>query len=230
VNSLSFKDCIGRRISADPMLSKIYSLILFGSYVRGDFVPGLSDLDILVIVRDESPDMVRLHEIISSCVEGTGHRFLDLPWERLENLRDPMNMGYGFKFLTIYLDDFLENHELIYGEDVAPLLPRYDTDVLMRWRMERLSKSEKLIKDRPDLAPVVAGEVCRLMAIIGGVGDISKQGVLDALKAVGDEQATDIYESYVRNRKPDKDQEYYVKFIESRIRKIESKFENQRKT
>jgi len=46
--SLSLKDCIRRRVAADPELSGIHSLMLFGSYVRGDFVPGLSDLDFLV--------------------------------------------------------------------------------------------------------------------------------------------------------------------------------------
>ena len=219
---MSFKECIRRRITVDPELFKIHSLVLFGSYVRGDFVPGLSDLDILVIVGDEAPDMDHLREIIGSCVEGVGHKLLDLPWERLENLRDPMNMGYGFKFLTIYLRDFLENHEVVYGDEIAHLLPRYDTDTLIRWRTKRLSKSGELIKDRPEMAPVVAGEVCRLMAMISGAEGISKQVVLDALKAVGDEQATDIYESYVKKRKPDKGHKYYIEFIESRIRKIES--------
>lgn len=222
VTGVSFKECIRRRITVDPELSKIHSLLLFGSYVRGDFVPGLSDLDILMIVGDEAPDMDHLREIIGSCVEGVGHKLLDLPWERLENLRDPMNMGYGFKFLTIYLRDFLENHEVVYGDEIAHILPRYDTDTLIKWRTKRLSISGELIKDRPEMAPVVAGEVCRLMAMISGAEGISKQVVLDALKAVGDEQATDIYESYVKKRKPDKGHEYYIEFIESRIRKIES--------
>ncbi|MFH0849545.1 MAG: nucleotidyltransferase domain-containing protein [Candidatus Bathyarchaeota archaeon] len=225
---MSFKECIRRRISADPELSKIHSLVLFGSYVRGDFVPGLSDLDILMIVRDEPPDMNRLHEIIGGCVEGVEHKLLDLPWERLENLRDPMNMGYSFKFMTIYLRDFLENHEVVYGEEIAHILPRYDTDALIRWRTKRLSKLDELIKNRPEMAPIVAGEVCRLMAMISGAEGISKQVVLNALKAVGDEQATDIYESYVKKRKPDKGHEYYIEFIESRIRKIESNLSHEK--
>jgi len=225
---VSFKECIRRRITVDPELSKIHSLILFGSYVRGDFVPGLSDLDILVIVRDEPPDMNRLHEIIGGCVEGVEHKLLDLPWERLENLRDPMNMGYGFKFLTIYVRDFLENHEVVYGEEVAHILPRYDTDALIRRRTKRLSKLDELIKNRPEMAPIVAGEVCHLMAMISGAEGISKQVVPNALKAVGDEQATDIYESYVKKRKPDKGHEYYIEFIESRIRKIESNLSHEK--
>lgn len=216
-----FKDCIRRKVSADPELSKIHSLVLFGSYVRGDFVPGLSDLDILVVVEDEASDLDRLREIIVGCVEGVAYKLIDLPWERLENLRDPMNMGYGFKFLTIYLPDFLENHEVIYGEEVAHLLPRYDQDTLLRWRAGRL-KDMKLPRERPDLAPVVAGEVCRLMAIVAGAGDINKKTILSALKSVGDEQATEIYENYVENRKPDKSQEYYLEFIESRMKVIES--------
>jgi len=163
----------------------------------------------------------RLREIIVGCVEGVAYKLIDMPWERLENLRDPMNMGYGFKFLTIYLPDFLENHEVIYGEEVAHLLPRYDQDTLLRWRAGRL-KDMKLPRERPDLAPVVAGEVCRLMAIVAGAEDINKKTILSALKSVGDEQATEIYENYVENRKPDKSQEYYLEFIESRMRNIES--------
>jgi len=223
---VSFKECVREKITADPERSKIYSLVLFGSYIRGDFVPGLSDLDILIVVNDELPDLDRLKESIQACAEGIDYKLIDLPWERLENLRNPVNKGYGFKFLTIYLRDFLENHEVVYGEKVSHLLPRYDMDALIRWRTKRLSKYGELIKDRPDMAPVVAGEVCRLMALINGAEDISKQAVLEALRAVGDEQATDIYEEYVKKREPDKGGEYYTEFIESRIRRIESSLES----
>lgn len=129
---MALKDCIRRRVAADPELSGIHSLVLFGSYVRGDFVPGLSDLDFFVVIRNESPDMDRLKEIIEGCAEGIKYKLIDLPWERLEDLRDPMRLGYGFKFLTIYQRDFLKHHEVVYGEEVAHLIPLYPMDELIR--------------------------------------------------------------------------------------------------
>ena len=219
---MSFKECIREKVGSDPELSRVRSLVLFGSYVRGDFVQGLSDLDILAIVEEEPPDLERLKECITACAQGIDYKLIDLPWERLENLRDPVNMGYGFKFLTIYLRDFLANHEVIYGEEIAHLLPRYDMGELVRWRAERLSKSEALIRDRPEMAPIVAGEVCRLLAVMNGAEDISKGAIMESLRTVGDEGAIEIYESYVKGVKPDKGQDYYEKFIESRISGIES--------
>ena len=228
MTSVSFKRCIRNKICADPELSKVHSLVLFGSYVRGDFVPELSDLDLLVIFRSEPPDLNCLQEIVEGCVEGVGHKLLDLSWEKLEYLPDPMNMGYGFKFPTMYLQDFLENHEVIYGEEIADLLPRYNMNELVGWRAERLSKLLDGFKDRPDLTPVLAGEVCRLMAIVNGSEDISKRAILDKLKAIGDERAIEIYDSYVKGVKPDKGQDYFTEFIESRIRIIESKSSQRR--
>jgi predicted nucleotidyltransferase len=222
VGIVSFKERVREKIAADPELSKIYSLVLFGSYVRGDFVPGLSDLDFFVVVRNELPDMDRLKEIIEGCAEGIKYKLIDLPWERLEDLRDPMRLGYGFKFLTIYQRDFLEHHEVVYGEEVAHLIPLYPMDELIRWRTERLANSGKLIEENPDLAPVVAGEVCRLIAVINGAKGISKQTILETLEKVGDEQALEIYKAYVENRQLSMDREYYLGFIASRIKHVKS--------
>ena len=222
--SLSLKDCIRRRVAADPELSGIHSLVLFGSYVRGDFVPGLSDLDFLVVARNEPPDMDRLKEIIEGCAEGIDYKLVDLPWERLDSLRDPMRLGYGFKFLTIYQRDFLKHHEVVYGEEVAHLIPLYPMDELIRWRTERLADSGKLIEENPDLAPVVAGEVCRLIAVINGAQDISKQSILETLEEAGDEQALEIYEAYVDKRQLNVDREYYLGFIASRIERVKSDY------
>ena len=208
VISLSLKDCIRRRVAADPELSGIHSLVLFGSYVRGDFVPGLSDLDFLVVVRNEPPYMDRLKEIIEGCAEGIKYKLIDLPWERLEDLSDPMRLGYGFKFLTIYQRDFLEHHEVVYGEEVAHLIQLYPMDELVRWRIERLAGSGKLIEENPGLAPVVAGEVSRLIAVINGAQDISKRTILETLEKAGDEQALEIYETYVENRQLNVDREF----------------------
>lgn len=223
---MSFKECVREKITADPELSKIYSLVLFGSYIRGDFVPGLSDLDFFVVVRNEPPDMDRLKEIIEGCSEGIDYKLVDLPWERLEDLRDPMRLGYGFKFLTIYQRDFLEHHEVVYGEEVAHLIPLYPMDEFIKWRTERLADSGKLIEENPDLTPVVAGEVSRLIAVINGAKDISKQTILETLEKAGDEQALEIYEAYVENRHLNVDREFYLEFINAKIIRIQSLLAN----
>jgi len=69
---------------------------------------------------------------------------------------------------------------------------------------------------------VVAGEVSRLIAVINGAQDISKQTILNALRKAGDEQALEIYKAYVDNRQLNVDREYYLGFIASRIERIKS--------
>lgn len=44
---------------ADAALGEGYTAVLYGSAARGDFVPGRSDINLLLIVRDLTPDTLR---------------------------------------------------------------------------------------------------------------------------------------------------------------------------
>ena len=45
----------------------IYSIILYGSAVRGDLVAGVSDINVLIILRESTPEA---HHVIADCLKG----------------------------------------------------------------------------------------------------------------------------------------------------------------
>jgi predicted nucleotidyltransferase len=220
---MDFIECIRDGIEGvDELGEGLYSLILFGSYARGDFVDGVSDLDFFAVLRGGSADTIvpRLRAIIEECTEHIKCKMVDLPWERLENLDDPMNKGYPFKFLTFYQEDFIENHVVVYGKDIVNLLPRYDREGLLRWRAERLLINIERDRDKPEMLRLGAGEVIRLIALMGGAESIDKVDVSSTLEALGDDEALEIFTAYLDGRELERPVEYWAGFIRSRIKKM----------
>ncbi len=218
---MDFTECIRDRINQDEDLaSGIHSLIVFNSYVRGDFVEGVSDLDFFaVLTGDPEEIMPRLTPIVEECTSGIEKVLLDLPWSRLSEIDDPLNKGVTFKFLTIYQDDFLENHVVVYGKGIKDVLPRYDMNELFRWRAERLLNSPERFKDNPKMLRISAGEAIRLMALMNGAKSIGKGDIRATLEAIGDEEALEIFEAYLDGRNLERSNEYWVEFITSRVSK-----------
>lgn len=218
---MDFTECIRDRINQDgDLASGIHSLIVFNSYVRGDFVEGVSDLDFFaVLTRDPEEIMPRLTPIVEECTSGIEKVLLDLPWSRLSEIDDPLNKGFPFKFLTVYLDDFLENHVVVYGKGIEDVLPRYDMNVLFRWRAERLLNSPERFKDDTRMLRISAGEAIRLMALMNGAKSIGKGDIRATLESIGDEEALEIFEAYLNGRDLERSNEYWAEFITSRVRK-----------
>jgi predicted nucleotidyltransferase len=213
-------ECIRLKISEDEGLRRdLHSLILFGSYVRGDFVDGVSDIDFLAVFRAMSEDQLkRLQKILEDCTSNIPRKLVDAPWDLLENLDDPLRKGFPYKFLTFYQRDFIENHLVVYGEEISDLLPRYDRDELLKWRAERLLNSVRRFEGDPEMLKLSAGEVARFLAIANGAEGIAKGAVLSALEVLGDKDALEIYKAYVDGRKLEVDEGFLVEFITSRMR------------
>jgi predicted nucleotidyltransferase len=217
---MGFLECIKAGIEGvDELREELYALILFGSYVRGDFVEGVSDLDFFAVIREGPHETIipRLRANIEECMENVCCILVDMPWEYLENLDDPLNKGYPFKFLTFYQEDFIENHVVVYGEDVVGLLPRYDWRGLLRWRAERLLSNIERDRNRPEMLRIGAGEVIRMMALLSGAESINKEDVLGTLEALEDDEALEIFSAYLEGRELDRDAEAWAGFIRSRI-------------
>jgi len=213
-------ECIRLKIREDEALRcDLHSLILFGSYVRGDFVDGVSDIDFLAVFRAVSEDQLkRLQKILEDCTSGIQRKLVDAPWELLENLDDPLRKGFPYKFLTLYQRDFIENHIVVYGEEISDLLPRYDRDELLKWRAERLLNSVGRFEGDPEMLKLSAGEVARFLAIANGAEGITKGEVLFALEALEDKDALEIYRAYIEGRELEVDEGFLVEFITSRMR------------
>lgn len=222
---MGFIECIRERIERDDVTREgLYSLILFGSWVRGDFIDGVSDLDFFAVLRDGSHEKVipRLSAILEECTEHLRRTEVDLAWEYKENLDDPLNKGYPFNFLTFYQDDFLEKHVVIYGEGIERILPRYDRRTLIGWRADRLLKNLERDRRNPKMLRIVAGQVIRLLALMNGAGSIRKDDVQKTMEALDDPEATEIFRAYLGGRVLDRGEDFWVDFIRSRIEKIKS--------
>ncbi|MBO8173917.1 MAG: nucleotidyltransferase domain-containing protein [Thermococcus sp.] len=218
---MGFLECIKKQIIQDNRLkNELYSLILYGSFVRGDFLENVSDLDFFaVIIKDESV-IPKLRQILEGCTKKINAVEVDLAWEYLENLSDPLRKGVPFKFLTIYQEDFLENHIVVYGKDIANILPKYKFEDLLGWRIERILKLIEGSKGNPKLMHILAGETARLLALINGAKSLRKGDIVNALEKIQDEEALEIYKAYLDGRKLKFDEKFLINFIDSRIEKI----------
>ena len=216
---MGFLECIRAGIEGvDELREVLYSLILFGSYVRGDFVEGVSDLDFFAVVNESHERSIeRLRSLLDECTKNIKRREVDLAWSYLEELDDPLNKGYPFNFLTIYQDDFLENHIVVYGKKIESVLPRYDWRGLIRWRAEQLLKRDR---GSPRMLRIGAGQVIRLLALVNGAGGIGKDDVLSTVETLGDPEALEIFKAYLEGTTLEREDGFWVGFITSRINKI----------
>lgn len=219
---MDFIECIKDEIDREREIGEgLHSLILFGSYVRGDFVEGVSDLDFFAVLeRGHEGVIPRLKPILEDCTRGVNRITVDIPWEYVDNLDDPLNKGFPFKFLTFYQWDFLENHVVVYGKGIVELLPRYDWRDLARWRAETLLSSRERFRGNIQMLKLSAGEVIRLMALLNGGKGISKDDIQRALRGLGDGEAVEIFNAYLDGRDLGHSEEYWVGFITSRLEKI----------
>ncbi|WP_048159739.1 nucleotidyltransferase domain-containing protein [Thermococcus barophilus] len=218
---MEFLECIKKRIIQDDELkNELYSLILYGSFVRGDFLENVSDLDFFaVIIKDESI-IPKLRQVLEDCTKEINAVEVDLAWEYLENISDPLRRGVPFKFLTIYQEDFLENHIVVYGKDIANILPKYKFENLLSWRIERILKLIERSKRNPKLMHILAGETARLLALINGAKSLRKKDIVNALEKIRDEEALEVYRAYLNGRKLKFDEGFLTRFIEARIDRI----------
>lgn len=218
--------CIERKIKTSDFLSdEIYSLIAYGSFERGDFIEGISDLDFFTVIHKDETIIEKLKNILQEYSKDIDYRMLDLTWEYVDNLDDPMNKcAHPWKFLTFYQKDFLENHTVIYGEEIETEIPRYESKELIRWRAEKLLDSCEEHKDDTEMLNIIAGEVCRLVAIDNNVEALRKSEVLQNLKGF-DERARNVYEAYLYGNQNEFSRDYLIDFVESRCDRIIQKFD-----
>jgi predicted nucleotidyltransferase len=219
---LSFFDCIKDRIGNNETLVKsLYSLILFGSYVRGDFIEGVSDIDFFAVFNDFTEKSIpKLIEIIEGCTSSIKYKLIDIPCANIIDLREPLKQIHPLKFLTFYQEDFLKNHKVVYGEDISDILPSYDKKTLQNARAEQLIRAPQRFKDDLKLLLLSAGETVRFEAIINGSNSISKVDIMKTLEKIGDEEALDIYSAYIEGKEIEFSKEYLSSFIVSRISKF----------
>lgn len=212
-----FKD-VGNAIEQDQVLcNQLVSLIVFGSYIRGDFVESQSDLDIFAVFdRMTKTNISKLTDLIEKHVK-INYRVLDFACSNFADLDDPLTKGYPFKFLIAHQDDFRENHLVLYGSDIVSLLPDYNWDEIKHSRANRLVENIERYKDKSHLLPIGAGQTILFMTREAGATGIGKKETMRVLKQIRDEQAIEIFSAYISGIKLDYPREYWVNFVKSRL-------------
>jgi predicted nucleotidyltransferase len=215
----------------DPLRKKLgrvpglHSLILYGSLVRGDFVPGTSDVDFFAVLEDGTdpePVLRGIEPVLEECSSFLSPVEVDVAWEWLSNLSDPLNLGYPYKFLTIYQRDFRGNHAVVIGEDVVDIIPTYSMEELLPARLEGILRNLERFSENRKMLHILAGETARLLAFLNG-SSLGKGDVLKKLGELGDMEALEVYRSYLDRRKARFREEFLKEFIRSRVEKLKEK-------
>ena len=148
-----------RELTTSPR-SKIISITIGGSLVRGDFIEDLSDVDVFTLVRgnieeywDSEEHKAFISYFDSYLSQYKGHSHNPFVWDDLsiceEDLPKTLDdlANQKIKALGIYLFDFIENHRTLYGEDFTRRLPQNsDPKSLVIPRINSLLKrAEKII-------------------------------------------------------------------------------------
>jgi len=106
---------------------KVVSVYAAGSYARGDFVPGRSDIDVYVVTKVGDSDVEKeLRSLADPIVEKylrdvklIQPDVLSLAVTSLEDVRAGKSwLGIGWEYYA-----FKRESKLLYGEDIRPLIP-----------------------------------------------------------------------------------------------------------
>jgi hypothetical protein len=174
---------------------------------------------------DAEPDIVlsQVRPVLEECSLPFNPVEVDVAWEWASNLKDPLRLGYPYKFLTIYQSDFRENHVVVLGRNVMENLPRYSLDELLPARLEGILKGLERFRGNIKMMHIQSGEVARLLAYLNGSG-LKKDDVVRTLKQIGDEEALEIYGSYLNGRKTPFSEEFLKDFVIKRVERIKESF------
>jgi len=96
--------------------------VLYGSLVRGDYIPGCSDIDIFLVVAGPTAPvrLARSLAMTGAVARGLRPRGIDVAWCTVDEV---LRHECTYKFLTMYRDDFEHNSMIVAGKPVHMLQP-----------------------------------------------------------------------------------------------------------
>jgi len=147
---------------------KIYSIVLYNSLVRGDFLPDVSDIDIMIVMK--TPNMIFPEEDGEPELPLRGRT----PIQTNTVLAPP-----EIKPLGIYAFDFAKYNKVLFGENFIPYLEVKPPKVFIPERAARMRNrlQEKRVHEPVGL-PLIAGEALRLAELYFGEPDLDKRRML----------------------------------------------------
>lgn len=231
--------------------NKIVAIYLAGSLIRGDFIPGISDIDIFIIYNAKTNEPVWEEEsfqIIKNVLENElidiskikPYRELDICTLTTGEITTAATNPDGFsfigprKYLGIYSFDFSLNTKLLVGEDILQKLVVHEPQKFISTRLAILHSSFKNVLENKLLTKnereyrllLLLGGFVRLMCIMNGVKSFHKKEILDCFKELVYDfpQKTEIimiFEEYFRGIPYQKTLKQFISFEEFVIAAVE---------
>jgi len=182
---------------------KIYSIVLYNSLARGDFLPDVSDIDTMIVMK--MPNVVFPEaeaKLIMNIFEEESKRFrteaprgrhhgaavvdciafgeLELPLRGRTLI--PTNTVLAppeIKPLGIYAFDFVKYSRVLFGENFIPYLEVKPPKVFIPERAKRMKpRLQAALEHEPVRLPMIAGEALRLAELYFGEHDLDKRKML----------------------------------------------------
>lgn len=140
----------------------VVSVILDGSWVRGDFQPGVSDLDLTVTLADHPASLSKVVSALTRYFADHSAKFpkrspgrkplaWDIQWQSLAEVDaagqrtlsewSADDVPAGYPKLWLYAFDSRLHHTVLYGEDVIERYTRLPPRAFVPIRLERLRRS-----------------------------------------------------------------------------------------
>lgn len=185
------------------LTEKVYSIILYGSLVRGDFLPQVSDIDIMIVMKmkdgifpeREARQIIRVFEEESkpyrtppprgrhhgqAVFDAIAFGEPELPLRgRTPVPTNSILAPPEIKPLGIYAFDFERFNRILHGHNFIPAMevrsPRSFIPERARWMRDRL---RQFFKEQPSFVPVTTGEALRLARIQFGEPNLDKRTAL----------------------------------------------------
>ncbi len=174
--------------------SELISIILYGSGATGEYVPGKSDLNFMVILKDDSIDSLqRAKDVISQWRKRMVNTPLFMTREHISSSLD----SYPIEFL-----DMQANYRLVYGEDLLENLRFKPADIRVQCERELKGKALHLrqayleSRENPKLLRgVIAGSITAFTALFQGLLSLAGKSIPktkeEIVKAVSEQYGLD---------------------------------------
>lgn len=173
----------------EDLKEKIFSVVVFGSLIRSDFIPGISDIDLLIVFKDETKSN-EIETVIGRILDvakdyygcSNYEKVVDIVWIYENEIPFKGSRKKSiFKFLSIYAFDFVKFSKVIYGTDFIQEIEVPNPRDLIKDRVKRLYALLEQHKQQRNhyMIRILAGEAIRLAQITFGELTIDKRKVFN---------------------------------------------------
>lgn len=184
----------------------IKSVYIVGSLARGDFVLGISDIDVLIIfdsdITNKKASIIstelskKLNSVFSKLKTSHFEKIIDMPWEIEGSYKNSK-----LKIFTYFFEDLKQNNILIFGDDVVsklklatPSKKEYVDKINLL--LEKHKKSKNILQKN-----LYIGEIIRNFLWIQGITTLNKYEILKKLKNdTNYSEMVIFYERYINNQ------------------------------